>query len=254
MAIQLSGLSGFDSASLVSQLTSVAQQPVSDLSSKKSLVDSASVTLNSFQTKLNTLKGAATALSTASGFVSMAATSSDTALVGSVTGSATPGSYAVNVTQLAKAQKSRSDSQVSSTTALGQAGDLTLQIGTGDPLTISVTATDTLTDIAAKINRTGARVSAGIINAGGSFRLSLQGLDTGASNAITVGEGGSINLGLNNPANVVDSAQDAKLTVDGLLISRSTNRSQTRSRASRWPSRRRRRRPRRSRSPVIRAR
>lgn len=223
MGIQLSGLAGFDSASLVSQLVAVAQKPVDALSSKKGQVDSASVTLTTFSSKLSTLKNAATALSTTSGFVSMAATSSDTGLVGSVTGTATAGAYTVNVTQLAKAQKMRSDAQTSSTTALGQTGDLSLQIGTGSPLTISVTATDTLTDIASKINRSGGRVSAGIINAGGSYRLSLQGLDTGASNAITVTEGGTINLGLAKPANVVDPAQDAKLTVDGLDITRPTN-------------------------------
>lgn len=223
MGIQLSGLSGFDSSGLVSQLVAVAQKPVDTLTTKKGTVDSASIAMNSFNTKLGTLKGAATALSTPSGFVSMAASSSDTSIVGSVTGTATAGSYSVNVTQLAKAQKMRSDAQTSSTTALGQAGTLSLKIGTGDPLDIEVTATDTLTDIAAKINRTGARVSAGIINAGGSYRLSLQGLDTGASNSIAVTEGGSISLGLSDPANVVDSAQDAKLTVDGLPITRSTN-------------------------------
>lgn len=223
MAIQLSGLAGFDSASLVDQLVQVAQKPITVLSSKKGQVDSASVTLSTFASKLSTLKSAATALSTTSGFVSMAATSSDPSLVGSVTGNATAGSYSVDVTQLARAQKMRSDAQASSTTALGQAGDLTLQIGSGDPLTISVAETDTLTDIAAKINRAGGRVSAGIINAGGSYRLSLQGLDTGAANAMTVTEGGSIDLGLSKPANLVDSAQDAKLTVDGLEITRPTN-------------------------------
>jgi flagellar hook-associated protein 2 len=224
MAIQLTGLAGgLDSSSIVSQLVAVAQQPVDDLTSKKGLVDSATVTMNSFSTKLATLQSAATALSTSSGFVSMSATSSDTSIVGSVTGSAAAGSYSVNVTQLATAQKMRSDAQTSSTTALGQSGTLTLNIGTGTPLTINVSATDTLTDIAANINRSGGRVSAGIINAGGSYRLSLQGLDTGASNAMTVTEGGTINLGLSNPANVYQPAQDAKLTVDGLPITRSTN-------------------------------
>lgn len=223
MGIQLSGLAGFDSASLVDQLVAVAQKPVATLNSKKGQVDSASLTMNSFSTKLSALKTAATALSTTSGFVSMGATSTDTALVGSVTGSAAPGSYAISVQQLAKSQKMRSDSQASSTTALGQAGELSFQIGSGDPIKVNVVATDTLTDIAAKISRSGGRISAGIINAGGSFRLSLQGLDTGESNSITVTEGGSINLGLSKPANLVEAAQDAKLTVDGLAVTRPTN-------------------------------
>ena len=60
----------------------------------------------------------------------------DTSLVGSlVTGNATPGSYSVNVTQLAKAQKMhRSDAQASSTTARSdRPATFALQIGTGTP-------------------------------------------------------------------------------------------------------------------------
>ncbi len=52
------------------------------------------------------------------------ATSSDTSVVPSVTGSAVPSSYAIEVSQLARVQKSRSDAQASATTALGQAGSL----------------------------------------------------------------------------------------------------------------------------------
>lgn len=219
----LTGLSGFDSSSLITQLVSFASQPLTDIGTKKQLVDSASSSMSTFTTYLTTLKSAATALSTASGFSSMAATSSDTGIVASVTGSATPSSYAINVTQLAKAQKSRSDAQASATTALGQAGDLTLQIGSGTATTVSIVATDTLADVVSKINKTGLRVSASLVNAGGSYRLQLQGLDTGAANAISVTEGAGVTLGLNKPANVVQAAQDANLTIDGLAITRPTN-------------------------------
>lgn len=223
MPIQLTGLGGFDSSTVISQLVAIANQPLSAIDTKKGLVDSASVTMNSFSTKLTTLKTAATALATTSGFTSMAATSSDTGIVGSVTGAAVSSSYTVDVQQLARAQKTRSEPQTSATTALGQAGNLTLQVGSNQSVTVNVLATDSLANIATKIAQSGARVSAGIINAGGSYRLSVQGLDSGATNAITFGESGTVALGLATPANTIESAQDAKLTVDGLPVTRPTN-------------------------------
>lgn len=219
----ISGLSGFDSSGLVSQLVSYAAEPLNNISKQQSLVDSATSTVNSFSTLLTNLKKAATDLSTSSGFSSMAATSSDTGIVASVSGSAIGASYSVNVTQLARAQKTRSDQQTSSDTALGQAGNLTLQIGSGNPTTIAIAATDTLTDIATKINQQGLRVSASIVNAGGSYSLSLQGLDTGAQSAFTVSEGAGVSLGLASAANTYQTAQDAKLTIDGQQITRPTN-------------------------------
>ncbi len=100
----ISGLSGFDSSGLITQLVSVASAPLTDIANKKQNVDSASSSMSTFSSYLTTLKSAATALSSSSGFSSMAASSSDSAIVASVTGNATPSSYDISVTQLAKAQ------------------------------------------------------------------------------------------------------------------------------------------------------
>lgn len=223
MPIQLAGLGGFDATGVIGQLVQIARQPLAALDKQRGIVDSASVTMNAFSSKLSALKGAAAALSTASGFSSMAATATDGAIVPSVAGAPPPGSYTIEVTALARAQKSRSGAQASATAALGQAGDLTLQFAGGDPVTISVVATDSLSSIASKIAQSGARVSAGVINAGGSYRLSVQGLDTGAESAFSFTEGGSVSLGLADPASVVETAEDARLSVDGLQVTQSTN-------------------------------
>lgn len=223
MAIQLTGLGGFDSGNVISQLVSIANRPLYELDSRRALVDSASSTMSSFSSKLAALKSAATALATTSGFSSMAATSSDSAVVATVTGSAARSSYNVSVTQLAQAQKTRSDAQASATTARNESGTLSIQVGSGAAFDVAITATDTLSDIAMKINQSGARVSASIIDAGGSYRLSVQGLDTGAANAITFTEGGALSLGLSSGANTYEVAQDAQLTVDGLAVTRPTN-------------------------------
>jgi flagellar hook-associated protein 2 len=223
MPIQLTGLGGFDSGNVISQLVQIAQKPLQEIDRRKAQIDSASSTLTAFSSKLSTLKNAATSLSSSSGFTSMAATSSDAGLVPSVTGLALQSSYTIDVTQLAKAQKSRSGSQVSASTALGQTGDLTLQVGSGSAVTVSVAATDKLTDIASKINQAGLRVSASVVNAGGSFRLIVQGLDTGAANAVSLTESNGLALGLGTPASTYEPAQDAVLTVDGLPVTRPTN-------------------------------
>lgn len=223
MPIQLTGLGGFDSGNVISQLVDLAKKPLRDIDTKRVQIDSAGSTLSAFSAKLTVLKNAAIALSSTSGFTSMAASSSDTGLVASVTGSAAASSYSVEVTELARAQKTRSSAQSSATEPLGQAGDLTMRIGDGSPIAISVLPTDSLSDIATKIAQSGARVSAGVINAGGSYRLSIQGLDTGAANAIAFTESSGLSLGLSDPASTYETAADARLAIDGLEVTRATN-------------------------------
>jgi flagellar hook-associated protein 2 len=223
MSIGLTGLGGFDPSGVIAKLVEIAEKPLVEIGRKRALVDSASVTMNAFSKKLSSLKSAATALSTAAGFSSMSVSSSDGAVVASVSGASSPASYTVEVTRLAQAQKIRGDAQASATAALGQAGTLTIQVGAGDPVVIDVVETDSLAGVASKIGRSGARVSAAVINAGGSYYLSIQGLDTGAANAFTIAEGGSVSLGLSSPSSVVAAAQDAELSIDGLAVTRPTN-------------------------------
>lgn len=224
MTIRLAGLaSGIDVETLVSGLVGAARAPITSLTSKRTELSSASQTVSSISSKLSTLKSAALALSTAVGFASGTASSSDTAVVASVSGSAPPGNFSVQVNALAQEQRTRSDAQSSSTTALGMSGTLSLTVGSGAATNVSIGATDTLTDIATKIAGSGARVNASILFDGSSYRLTVRGMDTGAENAISFGEGGSIALGLTTPANTYQSAQNASLTVDGLAISSKTN-------------------------------
>ncbi len=223
MPVQLAGLGGFDSTGVISQLVTIAERPLRDIDTKRMQVDSATSTLNAFSTRLTSLKNAATALATPSGFSSMAATSSESGVVATVTGSSPGGSYSVEVIDLARAQKSRGDANASATTALGHAGTFTIQVGASSTVTVDIVETDTLSDVANKISQSGARVSAGVINAGGSYRLSIQGLDSGAENAVTFGETGGVSLGFSDPASVIEAAQDARLEIDGLTVTRSTN-------------------------------
>lgn len=223
MALSLGGLaSGIDTGSLVDGLMGVARQPVNALTTKKSEVDAASQTISNLSSRLSALKTAALALSTSVGFSSFTASSSDAAVVATATGSASTSSYSINVTALARAQKTRSQSVASSSTALGTAGSLAIKIGTGDPINVAITATDTLSDVAAKISASGARVAASVMNDGTGSRLILQGLDTGAENAFTITET-NVSFGLNDSGATYEAAQDAAFTVDGMAVTSKTN-------------------------------
>lgn len=223
MTISLGGIgSGIDTGALVDGLMGVAKLPLQQLDLRKRYIDGASTTISTFSSRLAALKTAALALSTTVGFSAFAASSSDPAVVASVTGGASTASYAVQVNALARAQKNRSDVFASPTAALGMTGTLSLQVGTGAATNITVAATDTLTDIANKIGGSGARVTASLMNTGSGYRLLVHGRDTGAENAFTLSETGTT-LGLALPASRYETAEDASLTVDGIAVTSKTN-------------------------------
>lgn len=223
MPFNISGLaSGLDVDSLITGLVGAANQPIRDLEAQQRNVQSASQTLTTFSSKLGALKTAATALGSTSSVVWTTAVSSDTSVAATTSGGALPGTYSVEVTSLATRQKSRSSMFAASDTPLGQAGTIDLTYGAGAPVSIAVAATDTLTQVATKINASGARVSASIVSDSGQFRLVVQGLDTGAANTFTMSETGTT-LGLTTPASKYQDAADAVLKVDGQPQTSSTN-------------------------------
>jgi len=221
--INFSGLaSGLDTSAIVTGLVNIEKIPLTQIQNQEQDVSAASQTITGLASSLASLKAAATALSTPAQFTSFKVSSSDTAVVASVSGAAQTGAVDVSVSSLAHEQRTYSDVQSSSSAALGMAGQLSIQIGSGAATNLSIASTDTLTDVAAKISSSGARVSAAVIFDGTNYLLQVRGLDTGAANAITFGESG-FSLGLSKPANTVQAASDAHLTVDGLPITRSTN-------------------------------
>ncbi|MEI9936921.1 MAG: flagellar filament capping protein FliD [Pseudomonadota bacterium] len=219
----LSGVgSGIDTTSLISGLVSADSGRLNALKTKQTSTSSAISTLSDISSALGTLQNAVDALSTANGVGSYAGTSSSSAIAISTTGNALPGNYTMNVTQLARAQRTYSNTYSSASTAVGQSGTLAIQVGSGTAASINVAGTDTLDQIAAKINSSGARVSASVFYDGSNYRLQVSGLDTGKDNAITFSQTG-LDLGLNVAANTVQKAQNSIVNIDGFDVQRSTN-------------------------------
>lgn len=221
--IQITGLaSGLDVNTIIDSLVKAESVPITQLTTKKTNVEAASSTLTAIETKLSTLRTAASALADPVQFSSYSTKSSDTAIVATVSGSPAPGSFDVSVSQIASEQRTYSDKQGSSTADLNLSGTLSIQVGAKAAVDVTVDATDSLTEIAAKINQTGERLSASVIFDGTDYRLQVRGLDTGASNAVAFTENG-FTLGLTKVANTYQKAQNAKLKVDNIDFERSTN-------------------------------
>ncbi len=228
MTVTLPGLAtGLDTTSIISSLASVQQAPITAMQTRKTSIDSAVTTITAFSSKLSALASAARALDTSAEWNATSATSSDaTSVVASTASGAVAGGYDVRVTQLAREQRTQSNTVASATSALGLTGTLSMTIGSGDPVTVNLSASDTLTDIASHISSAGARINASVIYDGSRYRLMVRGLDTGAASAITFNEsdaGTRTTLGLSTLANTYQSAQDAQFTVDSIAMTRPTN-------------------------------
>jgi flagellar hook-associated protein 2 len=225
-SITFSGLStGLDTASIISKLMSVERAPETRMLSTQSNYKSQLSILQNINSKLQALQTKARALDTLGEFASYAASSSEEgAVTAKATGDANPGKYAVEVTQLAQAGRNYSGPFASKTTAgLAGAGTLQIQVGTGDAVQVEITADDTLESVVSKINGSGAGVTAGLVYTGTSYRLQISGKETGAANTLSFTEGGTLALGLDEPASVYQQAQDAMLEVDGYGITSATN-------------------------------
>lgn len=218
--ITIGGLaSGLDTNAILDALVGAEKVPLTQIQTKKSTIDSAITTVSSISSRLSALKSAASALSTVAGYTAVTATSSSSAVVATASGGASVGGFDVTVQQLAREQRTYSSAQTSSTSALNMTGPLTIQVGTAAAANIDIAATDSLSDIAVKINSAGVRASASVVYDGTSYKLQVRGLDSGAANAITFGET-TTSLGMTN---TVQAAQDARMTVDGMTVTRSTN-------------------------------
>ncbi len=201
----VSGLaSGFDWRTMIDQLIAVDHRRVDLVEDEKSEAEAKLSEWQSINTKLLAFKTAAESLKDTEDFAvftsSMATDSAiydaDDFLSVTTDKDAGPGSYAIEITNLAKAQKLSSNPFTSQSDALGSsyAGDIIIN-GT----VIIINSTDTLSDVASTINNanTGtdpSGVTASVVNYGtNDYRLILTSDDTG-EDGITLLNGTSTNL------------------------------------------------------------
>jgi flagellar hook-associated protein 2 len=142
------------------------------------------------------------------------------------------GSYDIQILQLAKAHKIAGSTQASKSEDLGLPGVMSLGVVDGEAVEITITDTMSLADIADAINaeseETG--VQATVLRVSdSSYRLVLSGVETGETIAASAVSGDDVlaSLGVTASdgafADVLQEAQDAILTLDGITVTRSSN-------------------------------
>lgn len=244
--------SGLDVDGIVTKLMAVEKRPLTSLQTKASTLDSKISAFGSIKSQLSSLSDAAGALAKAAVWDGKtAATGNAAAISASLTGTASAAisSFEVSVSTLARAQTAASAAVTPPGSVVGS-GSLSISLGswsggptpaftqgTAAPISVAVTATDTMGSIASKINAAGAGVSATVIKDASGERLMMRSSTTGEAAGFRIqatDDGGSTGPGLgilafDNPAGGqgmaagVQYGENAKATINGIDISSPTN-------------------------------
>jgi flagellar hook-associated protein 2 len=226
--------SGLDVSSIITALVNAAEAaPQADITNQTNSDDNQVAGLTALSTALTGLQSALSELTSSSTYQTFTAGFSANSASASGVGTATtlpdaaPGSYAIDVTQLATAQTSVS-SAYSSGSVVG-AGTMDITVG-NTTMDLSVSASDSLETIATNINNASNNpgVTANVIAGTNGDQLVLTSQQTGTANAFTVSAGSDSSSGLTTLASQLDSpgtgaATNAELTVDGIPVTSSTD-------------------------------
>lgn len=239
MAIGVGGLmSGLDTNSIITQMMQLERRPILLLQQKEAGIQARISALGSLKSGLAGLQTSTKALKSTSGFGSMLATSGNsTVLTATASSSAVAGNYQVEVTALAQSQQVRSSAFAASDEEVGT-GTLTITVGSGDPVVITIGEDDkTLAGIALAINDAEAGVTAGVVNDGnGNYYLTLASEETGTANTISLSiddddlvdnDAAGLSKLYTTPAaqtlTQTQAAANAALSVNGIAVERSGN-------------------------------
>ncbi len=222
--VSFSGLaSGLDSATLINQLVQLRRTPITRMENRKAGYQAEIKALGTLKTKMLALQKAAQSIDSPTEFAALKATSTDEDILRvTASGDAAPGNYEIEVTALAKGQKSVSQGFDDDDVSVGT-GEVVITVG-GEATTLTIGAGTSLAELAATINREMDGVSASIIydgSATGGYRLALSG-DAGVDNTFTVDASG-LSGGTAPTFTQTQAASNAALTVDGIAISASGN-------------------------------
>jgi flagellar hook-associated protein 2 len=227
--INFSGLaSGLDTSAIIDALVNAQRIPIQRLQSKQVDLDVRISKMGELKSKLTAFQEAAEKLETVGDILAYNATSDNEDVLKVSTSSGTlPGSFEVTVNQLAKAEKNRSGAFANQNAAV-KAGTLSIAVNGGTAKDVEITEGMTLRDVADAINSAEAGVQASIISDGTSSYLQVTSLSTGfttasANDAVTITESYTGAAGGELGLTQISAAQNAELTVDGLLVTSRSN-------------------------------
>ena len=227
--------SGLDINSIVEQLVTAERAPTANrLTQRETKANEELSALGKFKSALATFKDALAKLTDSATFQGRAVTVEDDKVFTATAGSTSlPGTYSVEVMNLASAQRLRSIGFADATTGIGT-GNLAITVNGQTANIVIGSPANTLNDIRDAINDSpdNPGVRATIVNASDGAHLIVSSTETGASNAITIavsgGDGGlaSFAYAAGAPANPMlelQAAADANVVIDGFPVTSASN-------------------------------
>jgi len=230
--VSVSGIvSGIDTKAIIKAMVNAQSQPIRRMERAKAGLSIKVSKIGDIKSKLTSLSTLAESFKDVEGVLKYNATSSaESVFTVTSDGTASPGSYSIDVTQLATAEKDRSVAFSGGAFDEVKAGTVSITLDDGSSADITVADGETLTDVKNKINAADLDVDASIINDGTNAYLQIVSRNTGhevggaASDAITITEtytgGTGTELGLSE----VSAATNATFTIDtGISVEKKSN-------------------------------
>ncbi|MFC5325909.1 flagellar filament capping protein FliD [Bradyrhizobium oligotrophicum] len=238
--------STIDWTALIQSAVNAKLTAATQISTKITTNEAKITAYQTLQTALKTLSSGLSSLATAmvnslatNAFATRAATisatgdvSASSALSMSVNNGAATGSHTLTISQVATAQKVTGTAQSSQTSALGYSGTFSLGLSGGSTADITITSGMSLQDVVDSINAqtSTTNVEASIVQvSSGSYQLVLTGTQDAADITYASSSGDDIlnKLGVTDSsgafASVLQTAQAAQFTLDGISLTRNTN-------------------------------
>ena len=256
MGLSSAGIgSGLDVNSIVTQLMSLEQRPLTALTTKQSDYKAKLSAFGTIQSGISSFQTTLKKLSDPKNLQITKATAADATVLGTSGGAgAVPGDYSIEVSKLAQSQKLASAGQLNAQAVVGT-GTLTFDFGTISGGTLGTdgkyvgagftsngagskqvtidSSHNTLDGIRDAINAANIGITASVINDGSStpYRLAFSNSQTGEASSMKISVSGDAALGnlLNHDPSGSQAltqtvaAQNAELKVDGLAISKASN-------------------------------
>ena len=231
--INFSGFNGFDFNQVIDVTIQAESAPLEATEARVAELKKKDSALGAFGTEVADVQDPVGDLVLGTAFTDLAAESTDTDIATVTLGDATTaGAYALNITQLARAQVTASTNGYTATTdTAADGGSISFTIDGNTTTAINISLATTLTELKTLINDQDPGVVASVVNDGTNNKLVISSRETGAVNGFT------INNSLTNGVDTVvafavgqsessgnsQDSQNAAFTVNGLAITGASN-------------------------------
>jgi len=227
---QVFGLvSGMDSGKLIEATVNARKGPIRAAQRRQAAVKAQISQVSALKGKLDTMKTTLEELEENKDVLALSATSGDEdILTVSATGAASPGTYELEVTSLASAEKNRSATTFADKYDEITAGTISIAVDGEDAVDITVDEGDDLKAVVDKINAADVDVHASLIYDGANYSLQIVNMSTGyttdsADDALVITESYTGAAGSQLNMAQITQATNAEFTLDGLAITAQDN-------------------------------